>query len=101
MEVLMFLILALIQFIVILIICDRTSHIESITNNISRIEKQLELLSKHFIKEPSNTLDSQMNDEELMKIYGITFKNDKYHFQSYKYDKLQDAINFVKHNNKI
>ncbi len=103
MELLLF-IAIVVQFIAILIICSRTSHIESVANTLSRIEKKLDQSSKDLAKpdteqnSPPQSPEAQMSDEELMNKYGITFDNDKYHFQNYKYDRLEDAVNFAKHN---
>jgi hypothetical protein len=36
------------------------------------------------------------SDEELMKKYNITFSSEKYHYETYNYDKLQDAVNYAK-----
>lgn len=47
---------------------------------------------------PPNTeasLDNLEEDEELAS-YGITFEGKKYYFQSYKYDKRDDAIRYAK-----
>jgi hypothetical protein len=33
-------------------------------------------------------------DAEVMLSHGIKFENDRYHFMGYKYDNLQDAINY-------
>jgi hypothetical protein len=35
-----------------------------------------------------------------MEKYGITSENEKFHLEAYKYDNLQDAVNYAKQNNK-
>lgn len=39
---------------------------------------------------PSNS------DSELMAEFGISFDGERYHFQSYRYDKLSDAVNYAR-----
>lgn len=35
-------------------------------------------------------------DDELMKKYNISFENEKYIYQEYKYDTLKDAVKYAK-----
>ena len=42
-----------------------------------------------------NNNEQVVNQDELTK-YGITFDGEKYRYKDYKYDKLQDAINYAK-----
>ncbi len=100
---LLILIAIVVQFIAILIICSRTAHISSISDTLSRIEKHLDSLAKQFVRHSSeessqdDTSVQHLSDEELMEIYGITFENKKYHYQTYQYDRLQDAVSYARH----
>ncbi len=50
--------------------------------------------------DPTNNETNSVNEEtsgaEEMNKYGITFSNDKYSYKEYKYDSLQDAIDYAK-----
>jgi hypothetical protein len=35
-------------------------------------------------------------EQNLMKKYGIKYENEKYHYKSYQYDTLENAINYAK-----
>ncbi len=39
---------------------------------------------------------SEATDSTIMEKYGISFQNGMYVFQSYRYEKLSDAINYAK-----
>jgi len=42
------------------------------------------------------TNDESLSEIELMKKYEITYKDEKYIFQTYRYDFLRDAVNYAK-----
>ena len=44
----------------------------------------------------STTQTVNISEQILMDKYGVTFSNDKYVYKEYKYDMLQDAINYAK-----
>ena len=43
----------------------------------------------------SNTKEPTEHDIEIMAANNITFDNESYHFQTYKYDRLEDAIAYA------
>lgn len=47
-----------------------------------------------FINAPSAV--AQPNDSQLMEEYGVTFDGERYCYQSYRYDKLADAVSYAK-----
>ena len=47
---------------------------------------------------PINT--ANLTDHDLMQEYGVVFDGEKYHFNNYTYDKLNDAIEYAKKKSK-
>jgi hypothetical protein len=47
-------------------------------------------------KNENETNDESLSELELMKKYEITYKDEKYIFQTYRYDYLKDALNYAK-----
>ena len=54
--------------------------------------------SKPQSAEPMNVTLSvaQPNDSQLMEEYGVTFDGERYCYESYRYDKLADALSYAK-----
>ena len=60
-------------------------------NKHSAIEKE-----RNFLTHYEELQRRQIEDKEELAFYGITFDGEKYNFQSYKYDKRDDAIRYAK-----
>ena len=50
---------------------------------------------KKEIESSFENIDVEKDLQERMEKYNIRFENDKYIYQTYKYDKLKDAINYA------
>jgi len=102
---LLLLFMLIVQFVAILVICGRTSHVECVSDKLSRIEKLLEQLANQFGTPCSEEVSQQpslpqLSEEELMEKYGITFENEKYIFKTYRYDKIEDAVSYASQTNQ-
>lgn len=40
--------------------------------------------------------EAQPSDSQLMEEYGVTFDGERYSYESYRYEKLADAVNYAK-----
>ena len=45
---------------------------------------------------PPSSVEPVVSDAETMQKYGITLQNGQYVFESYRYDRLSDAVNYAK-----
>ncbi len=72
-------------------------HLESIDQSLKQLVKQSSVSSASEDETlPIQGTDESLTDNELMGKYSIRFENDKYHYESYSYDRLQDAVTYAK-----
>jgi hypothetical protein len=72
-------------------------HLENIDQSLKQLVKQFSVTSAtEYETVPVQGADESQTDNELMERYGITFENDKYNYESYSYDRLEDAVNYAK-----
>lgn len=72
-------------------------HLESIDKNLQFLVKQSTSATASEVESlPVQEPENALTDSELMERYDVTFKNGKYHYMSFSYDRLQDAVSYVK-----
>jgi hypothetical protein len=73
------------------------SHLESIDKSLKLLVKQSSgTATAAYEALPVQGPEEVLTEKELMERYYITFENEKYHHESYSYDRLQDAVNYAK-----
>jgi len=82
---------------------DIVSLLKSIEAKLSiNYNQSREILAHDYKKEPINSNTNNYTgttietESDLMKKYGITYEDDKYIYKTYKYDVLENAINYAK-----
>lgn len=72
-------------------------HLESIDQSLKQLVKQYSVPSAtEYESLPIQGADESLTDNELIEKYSIRFQNGRYHYESYSYDRLQDAVKYAK-----